>query len=98
MPGIPAATSAARPEYRVPAAGLEADRGRQGTTRKGLLVAGVQRPSFLKRQKEQKRAAKAEQKREAKRLNKLAKAAGTAPAPEEEFELLDGPPDPQDME
>ena len=60
-------------------------------------MAGVQRPSFLKRQKEQKRAEKAAQKREAKRLKVLAKAAGTAP-PEEEFELLDGPPNPEDME
>jgi hypothetical protein len=66
--------------------------------RKELLVAGVQRPSFLKRQKEQQRAARAAQKRETKRLNKLAKAAGTAPEPEEEFQLLDGPPDPQDTE
>jgi hypothetical protein len=58
-------------------------------------VAGVQRPSFLKRQKEQQRAARAAQKRETKRLNKLAKAAGTAP-PEEEFEVLTGPPEPEE--
>jgi hypothetical protein len=62
--------------------------------RKEPHVAGVQRPSFLKRQKEQQRAARAAQKRETKRLNKLAKAAGTAPPPEEEFKVLDGPPEP----
>jgi hypothetical protein len=70
---------------------------RQRIMRKELLVAGVQRPSFLKRQKEQQRAARAAQKREAKRLKQLAKAEGNAPA-EEEFQLLDGPPDPEDME
>ena len=61
-------------------------------------MAGVQRPSFLKRQKEQKRNEKAAAKRETRRLNKLAKAAGTAPEPEEEFELLTGPPDPNEFE
>jgi len=66
--------------------------------RKELPVAGVQRPSFLKRQKEQKRNEKAAAKRETQRLKKLAKAAGTAPEPEEEFKLLTGPPDPNDFE
>jgi hypothetical protein len=61
-------------------------------------MAGVQRPSFLKRQKEQKRAEKAAAKREAKRLNKIAKASGNMPNPEDEFELLDGPPDPEEAE
>lgn len=38
------------------------------------------RPSFLKRQKEQQRAARALEKREAKRARKLAKQAGTEAA------------------
>jgi len=37
-------------------------------------VAGTKRPSFLKRQKEQKRMAKAQEKRETRRLKKQATA------------------------
>jgi hypothetical protein len=39
-------------------------------------MAGSKRPSFLKRQKEQKRLARAAEKRESKRLKKQARAAG----------------------
>ena len=39
-------------------------------------MAGVKRPSFLKRQKEQKRKAKAAEKREARAARKQAKAEG----------------------
>jgi len=37
-------------------------------------MAGTKRPSFLKRQKEQKRQARAEEKREARRARKRARA------------------------
>jgi hypothetical protein len=56
-------------------------------------LAGTKRPSFLKSQKEQKRKAKALEKREV-RANKRARAGEPQPegAPqEEEFEVLDGP-------
>jgi hypothetical protein len=43
-------------------------------TQKGATVAGTKRPSFLKRQKEQKRMAKAQEKRETRRLKKQATA------------------------
>jgi hypothetical protein len=49
-------------------------------------MAGSRRPSFLKRQKEQTRLARAAEKREARRARKLAKA--TAPADEA---VLDSP-------
>lgn len=43
-------------------------------------MAGSRRPSFLKRQKEQKRLARAVEKREARRARKQAKALETAGA------------------
>jgi hypothetical protein len=43
-------------------------------TQKGATVAGTKRPSFLKRQKEQKRMAKAQEKRETRRMKKQATA------------------------
>ena len=43
-------------------------------------MAGVQRPSFLKRQKEQKRNERAAEKREARRLKKAAKLTKTGEA------------------
>lgn len=49
-------------------------------------MAASKRPSFLKRQKEQARVARAAEKREAKRQRKLAKANGLAPADEPEFD------------
>jgi len=48
-------------------------------------VAGNKRPSFLKRQKEQARAARATEKREAKRLKKERKAAGIIDPADDEF-------------
>ena len=39
-------------------------------------MAGIKRPSFLKRQKEQKRKAKASEKREARAARKQAKSEG----------------------
>lgn len=53
-------------------------------------MAGTKRPSFLKRQKEQQRLARAFEKRETKAQRKQAKADGTF-EPEPEFELLKGP-------
>lgn len=50
-------------------------------------VAANQRPSFLKRQKEQKRVARAAEKREAKRQKKQNRAAGIE---EGDDPLLDG--------
>jgi hypothetical protein len=91
------AITIARPNPGLWSAHRNVGSDQQWIMRKELLVAGVQRPSFLKRQKEQQRAAKAAQKRETKRLKQLAKAEGNAPA-EEEFQLLDGPPNPEDME
>ena len=55
----------------------------------GARVA-VKRPSFLKKLKEQQRRARADEKREARRARKQAKAQGELP--NDEFELLDGPP------
>ncbi|OGF16887.1 MAG: hypothetical protein A2W00_10610 [Candidatus Eisenbacteria bacterium RBG_16_71_46] len=56
-------------------------------------MAGTKRPSFLKRQKEQKRRAKAEEKREARRQRKHAKAeqggAGDEFGSLEDFEVPD---------
>jgi hypothetical protein len=43
-------------------------------------MAGSKRPSFLKRQKEQTRLARAAEKREARRARKHAKASGLVPA------------------
>ena len=43
-------------------------------------MAGSKRPSFLKRQKEQKRLARAQEKREARRARKQAKATAVADA------------------
>ena len=54
-------------------------------------MAGVQRPSFLKRQKEQARLTRAAEKRAAKQARREAKAAGVAEP--ETFELLDGQPE-----
>ena len=48
-------------------------------------MAGNKRPSFLKRQKEQARAARANEKREAKRIKKQMKADGTYSADADEF-------------
>jgi hypothetical protein len=57
-------------------------------------MAGTKRPSFLKRQKEQARAARALEKREAKRIKKEAKAAGIEmPDPDIPSEPFDGPPE-----
>ena len=53
-------------------------------------MAGSKRPSFLKRQKEQQRLARAVEKRESKVAKKQAKADGTL-EPEEEFQVLRGP-------
>jgi hypothetical protein len=53
-------------------------------------MAGTKRPSFLKRQKEQQRLARAVEKRETKAARKQAKADGTL-EPEPEFEVLKGP-------
>lgn len=53
-------------------------------------MAGTKRPSFLKRQKEQQRLARAVEKRETKAARKQAKEDGTL-EPEPEFELLKGP-------
>jgi hypothetical protein len=47
----------------------------------------IQRPSFLKRQKEQKRKAKADQKREARRARRQGSGQDENPAPE-----IDTPP------
>lgn len=64
-------------------------------------MAGSKRPSFLKRQKEQARLARATEKREARRARKHAKAAGLVPpedsaddliAPEAEGEEEEIPP------
>ncbi len=62
-------------------------------------MAGTKRPSFLKSQKEQKRKAKAQEKREA-RANKRARAGEEQPggAPQEEFEVLDGPVNIEDQD
>ena len=53
----------------------------------------VKRPSFLKKLKEQQLLARADEKREARRLKKQAKAERGDDAPVDEFELLDGPAD-----
>jgi len=63
-------------------------------------VAGNKRPSFLKRQKEQKRTARAAEKREARRIKKQGRVTdGDDPGtePDSEFgdlsDLMDGPDD-----
>jgi hypothetical protein len=53
-------------------------------------LPGKQRPSFLKRQKEQKRLARAAAKREQRHARKLQKAEQQN-GQGQEFELLDGP-------
>ena len=57
-------------------------------------MAGSKRPSFLKRQKEQARLARAAEKREARLARRHAKANGLAPPegtdPDLELEPLDG--------
>jgi len=62
-------------------------------------LAGTKRPSFLKSQKEQKRKAKAQEKREA-RATKRARAGEGQPneAPQDEFEVLDGPVNNEDQD
>ena len=49
-------------------------------------LAASQRPSFLKRQKEQARLARAAQKRVARQERRIARASGTAPDGTEMFE------------
>jgi hypothetical protein len=62
-------------------------------------MAGDRRPSFLKRQKEQKRLAKAAKKREARLARKLAKAEGL-PDPDigEPLDLESEDLDPEEVE
>ena len=52
-------------------------------------MAGRNRPSFLKRQKEQTRLARAAEKREARRARKHAKAQGLTPAEDDVLTPLD---------
>ncbi len=60
-------------------------------------LAGNKRPSFLKRQKEQQRQARAVEKREVRKARKQAKADGTfEPDPIDLLEPFDGPPEPAD--
>jgi hypothetical protein len=56
-------------------------------------VGGQKRPSFLKRQKEQQRRARADEKREARRARKKARTEGTADPDVVEYEDLFGSPD-----
>ena len=59
-------------------------------------MAGSKRPSFLKRQKEQTRLARAAEKREARRARKHAKASGLVPA-EDGDDLLMPPGEGDDL-
>ena len=59
--------------------------------RKERPLAGNKRPSFLKRQKEQARLARANEKRELRRARRLAKSEATELPEAEEFEVMDGP-------
>lgn len=56
-------------------------------------MASSKRPSFLKRQKEQLRVAKAIEKRETRRARKQSETVTVDP---EAMEPLTGPPDPED--
>jgi hypothetical protein len=79
--------------------GSESEHGPAGPVdRKEQTLAGNKRPSFLKRQKEQARLARANEKREMRRARRLAKSESTELQEPEEFEVLDGPPDPMEDE
>jgi hypothetical protein len=53
-------------------------------------MAASRRPSFLKRQKEQARLARAAEKREARRERKHAKASGLVPPADDMLEPMNG--------
>ena len=60
-------------------------------------MAGRGAPTFLKRQKEQNRAARAQAKRAAQQARRDERAAGVK-EPDDAFELLNEPADPADIE